>query len=91
MCPRGLSGPPAVTFAVVDIQKKKYTNLYTPFKSDLIHNIDHMRILGTKTSSVILRGKRVESREGVSAHPCLAIRIRHEYTRHNRQPCITTV
>ena len=28
--------------------------MYTPFKSDLINNMDHMRILGTEPSSVIL-------------------------------------
>ena len=26
----------------------------TPFKTDLIHNMDHMRISGTEPSSVIL-------------------------------------
>ena len=28
--------------------------MYTPFESDLINNMDHMRILGTEPSSVIL-------------------------------------
>ena len=28
--------------------------MYTPFKSDLINNMDHMRISGTESSSVIL-------------------------------------
>ena len=52
--PSGTPWPPAVTL----IKKLKYietfTKMYTPFKSDLINNMDHMRISGTKPSSVIL-------------------------------------
>ena len=40
MCPRGLTGQPAVTL--------------TKIKSDLIGNMDHMRISGTEPSSLIL-------------------------------------
>ena len=31
-----------------------YLDVYTIFKSDLINNMDHMRISGTEPSSVIL-------------------------------------
>ena len=32
--------------------------MYTPFKSDLISNMDHMRISGTEPSSGILSQKK---------------------------------
>ena len=33
--------------------------MYTHFKSDLINNMDHMRISGTEPSSVILSQKSI--------------------------------
>ena len=48
MCPRGLMGPLAVTLT------KLLLRCIHHFKSDLINNIDHMRISGTEPSSVIL-------------------------------------
>ena len=33
---------------------KETTKMYSPFSSDLINNMDHMRISGTEPSSVIL-------------------------------------
>ena len=42
------------THQVVEIYRD-FTKMYPPFlKSDLINNTDHMRISGTKPSSVIL-------------------------------------
>ena len=38
----------------VEIQKETSTQMYTPFLSDLINNMDHIRISGTEPSSVIL-------------------------------------
>ena len=59
MCPRGLTGPPALTLT----KKLKYKQILLPrcihhFKSDEINNIDHMRISGTEASSVILSQKK---------------------------------
>ena len=42
------------THQVVEIHRDFYLDVYTIFKSDLINNMDHMRISGTKPSSVIL-------------------------------------
>ena len=54
MCPREISGPPAVTI----IKKLKYkkrllVRCIHHFKSDLINYMDHMRISGTEPWSVI--------------------------------------
>ena len=40
--------------AQIEIHRDFYLDVYTIFKSDLINNMDHMRISGTKPSSVIL-------------------------------------
>ena len=63
MCPQGLLGPPAVTLT----KKLKYeTRLLLRcihhFKSNSIYNMDHIRILGTEPSSVILSQIRSETR-----------------------------
>ena len=42
------------THQVVEIQIETSTKMYTPFSSDLINDMDHMRISGTEPSSVIL-------------------------------------
>ena len=39
------------------IQKETSIKMYTPFNTDLINNMDHMRISGTEPSSVILGQK----------------------------------
>ena len=55
MCPRGLSGPPAVTLTkYVKYRKRLLLRYIHHFKSDLINNMDHMRISGNEPSSVIL-------------------------------------
>ena len=55
MCPRGLSGPPAVTLTKKLKYKKRFLlRCIHHFKSNLINNMDHMRISGTEPSSVIL-------------------------------------
>ena len=55
MCPRGLSGPPAVTLTKYSKYKKTLLLRCTHhFDSDLNYNLDHMRISGTEPSSVIL-------------------------------------
>ena len=55
MCPRGLSGPPAVTLTKkLKYKKRLLLRCIHHFKSDLINNMDHMRISGTEPSSVIL-------------------------------------
>ena len=56
MCPRGLTGPPAVTSNYMYHFKSNYmtSNYMYHFKSDLINNVDHMRISGSGPSSVIL-------------------------------------
>ena len=55
MCPRGLSGPPAVTLTKwLKYEKRLLPRCLHHFKSDLIYNMDHMRISGTEPSSVIL-------------------------------------
>ena len=35
-------------------KKVTFTNMYTPYKSEFISNLDHMRISGIEPSSVIL-------------------------------------
>ena len=45
------------THQVVEIQKETSIKMYTPFNTDLINNMDHMRISGTEPSSVILGQK----------------------------------
>ena len=45
------------THQVVEIQKETSIKMYTPFNTDLINNMDHMRIWGTEPSSVILGQK----------------------------------
>ena len=42
------------THQVVEIQKRLLLTFIHHFKSDLINNMDHMRIEGTESSSVIL-------------------------------------
>ena len=55
MCPRGLSGPPAVTLTKkLKYKKRLLLRCIHHFKSNLINNMDHMRISGTEPSSVIL-------------------------------------
>ena len=55
MCPRGLSGPPAVTLTKkLKYKKRLLLRCIHHFVSDLINNMDHMRISGTEPSSVIL-------------------------------------
>ena len=56
--PQGLSGPPAVTLLTKRVKWLKYkkrSRCIHHFKSDFIHNMEHMRISGTEPSSVILR------------------------------------
>ena len=38
----------------VQYKKRLYQDVYIIFKSDLINNMDHMRISGTEPSSVVL-------------------------------------
>ena len=55
MCPRGPTGPPAVTLTrYLKYKKKLLLRCKHHFKSGLINNMDHMRISGTEPSSVIL-------------------------------------
>ena len=55
MCPRGLSGPPAVTLTKkLKYEKRLLLRCIHHFISDLINNMDHMRISGTEPSSVII-------------------------------------
>ena len=55
MCPRGLIGPPAVTLTkYLKCKKRLLLRCIHHFLSDLINNMDHMRISGTEPSSVIL-------------------------------------
>ena len=55
MCPRGLPGPPAVTLTKsLKYKKRLLLRCIHHFKSDLINNMDHMRISGTEPSSLIL-------------------------------------
>ena len=55
MCPRGLLGPPAVTLTKkLKFKKKLPIRCIRHFESDLINNMDHMRISDTEPSSVIL-------------------------------------
>ena len=42
------------THQAVEIWKETSTYMYTHFKSDLINNMDNIRISGTESSSVIL-------------------------------------
>ena len=42
------------THQVVEISKETSTEIYTPFKSDLIDSTDDMHIWGSEPSSVIL-------------------------------------
>ena len=51
MCPRGLLGPPAVTLTKWLKLKKRlllHVRCIHHFKSDLINDMDHMRISGTE-------------------------------------------
>ena len=41
-----------------NIERDFYSDVHTIFKSDLINNMDHMRISGTETSSVILSQRK---------------------------------
>ena len=55
MCPRELTDPPAVTLTTqLKYKKRLLLRCIHHFISDLIYNMDHMRISGTKPSSVIL-------------------------------------
>ena len=55
MCPRRLLCPPAVTLTKkLKYEKRLLLRCMHHFKSDLINNMDHMRISGTETLSVIL-------------------------------------
>ena len=55
MCPRGLSGPPAVTLTKqLKYKKRLLLSCIHHFKSHLINNMDHIRISGNEPSSVIL-------------------------------------
>ena len=55
MCPRGLTGPPAVTLTKkLKYKKRLLLRFIHHFKSDLINNMDHMRISDNEPSSVIL-------------------------------------
>ena len=47
-----------------------YQYVYTIFKSDLINNMDHMRISGTEQSSVILSQTKLSKRVKSDAKNC---------------------
>ena len=52
MCPRGLLGPPAVTLTKqVKYKKRLLVRCIHHFKSDLVYNMDHMRISGIEPRS----------------------------------------
>ena len=79
MCPRGLSGPPAVALTkYVKYRKRLLLRYIHHFKSDLINNMDHMRISGNEPSSVILsqrmRFKKLKSDDPKVPKPAEAIR-----------------
>ena len=48
MCPRGLLDPPAVTLTKYLKLKKNLLRCIHHFKSDLMNDMDHMRISGTE-------------------------------------------
>ena len=53
ICPRGLLGPPAATLTKkLKYEKRHLLICINHFKSDLINNMDHMRISGIEPSSV---------------------------------------
>ena len=55
MCPRGRLGPPAVTLTKqLKYEQRLLLRCIHHFKSDLVYNMDHMRISGIEPSSVIL-------------------------------------
>ena len=59
MCSRGLTGPPAVTLIKqLKYKKRLLLRCIHHFKSDLINNMDHMRISGNEPSSVILSQRK---------------------------------
>ena len=45
--------------------------MYTPFSTNLINNIDHMRSSGTEPSSVILRQRKLFKKLKNDAQKCL--------------------
>ena len=55
ICPRGLLDSQAVTLTkYLKYKKRLRLRCIYNFESDLIYNMDHMRISGTEPSSVIL-------------------------------------
>ena len=55
MCPRGLTGPPAVTLTQwLKYKKRLLLWCIRNFRSDLINHLEHMRISDTEPLSVIL-------------------------------------
>ena len=46
------------THQVIEIQIETSTKMYTPFKSDKINDMDHMRISGTEPSSVVQKSEK---------------------------------
>ena len=44
--------------------------MYTPFKIDLINDMDHMRISGTEPSSVILSQRKLFKKLDMYAQKC---------------------
>ena len=49
--------------------------MYTPFKLDLIYNMDHMRISDTQPSSVISKYFKPKNKLCVSAHLPMKYRV----------------
>ena len=59
MFPRGLFDSPTVTITkLLKYKKRLLLRSTNNLKSDLIYNMDHMRISGTEPSSVILSQKK---------------------------------
>ena len=55
MCPRGRLGPPALTFTKqLKYEQRLLLRCIHHFKSDVVYNMDHMRISGIEPSPVIL-------------------------------------
>ena len=52
------------------IQKETSSSIYTPFKSDVINNIDHMRIMGTHPSWEILSQTKKNKKLKSDAQKC---------------------
>ena len=46
------------TYQIVEIWIETSTKMHTPFKSDLVYNMDYMRISGIEPSSVILSQRK---------------------------------